>query len=87
MLERKSIFGISKSKYKSFKNNGYGGIDGFIEVNSFNNSKAVINIHWEQKVRELKKGRPILWKGRLISPVKINVNSIKTQKITDLLDK
>lgn len=87
MLEDSNKYKVSKKNYKTFRNNGTGGIESFIEENS----KPVIHkrtsMSWEWKSKNLKNGKIVTWKNKFLLPVKLNISGISTQNITERVDK
>lgn len=81
MLEKvKNRF--SKKVYKTFEGNGQGGVNKFIEANCQPTLKRGINPSWNRVVNDLKQGKVTNWRGKLLSPEKINLTSINVKSIT-----
>lgn len=87
MLEQSNKFKFSKRSYKAFQNNGSNGLENFIEENCNTKPSRKTNIQWSIKVNDLKKGKPVFWKNKMILPSKLNITQISTQKITNLIDR
>ena len=86
MLERSNKFKFSKKSYKAFKNNGKDGVDGFIEANTTPTLKEITGVRWGYTSRKLQEGKAVAWKNKLMLPIKINTEGLKTQKITSTVD-
>ena len=84
MLEDSNKFRFSSRAHKVFKNSGHNGVDSFIEESLKPVTYRKKNVAWGWKYHKLKQGEPVMWKGRLITPIKIDVSKIKHQNITDI---
>ena len=84
MLEDSSKFRFSIRAQKVLENSGRNGVNSFIEESLKPATFKRKNIAWGWKYHKLKQGEPVMWKGRLITPIKIDVSKVKHQSITDI---
>ena len=82
MLEKKN-FKVAKGAAKAFRNNGNGGVNGFIEANTVDNRfKPSVQRAWDANIKKFKRGANFTWKNRLITSPVILLEHVMTQKIT-----
>lgn len=84
MLESTGKYKISRSNYKTFSNNGKGGVEGFIEESLKQVPHKRAQISWGWKANELRKGKMVRVKDKFILPLKLNVSNVACQKITEV---
>ena len=84
MLEDKRKIWVPKWAKYTMRNNGSGGIEGFIQSNSSTSRRRSMPPSWTFSVMNFKKGKPIVWNGKIINPKKLDISGITTQKITNL---
>ena len=67
----------------TFRRNGKGGVEGFIEMNSKPKPRRNISRAWNNNVRKfVKNGSTFMWNKRLITSQILDISKLNTQKIT-----
>ena len=83
MLEDKRKIFVPSWTKSTMKNNGHGGVEGFIQANSTPKSRSMPK-RLTSHVRDFKKGKSIVWNGNVINPKKLDLSNVPTQNITTL---